>query len=316
MATAWDETQTDNIDLASQRLRATMTAARLHFNWFGVRKSLNSSQKDQAANSFGAEAKFLSAGKKLLDTSHPAYKAVTAIRGRAVAYWKAVSLPYPEPGIRLVRRDEIEGFSQKLAIFGEELEEAVRELNQQYDELRLSARERLGDLFEPGDYPATLLGLFAIEYDFPSVEPPAYLQQLNPQLYQQQCQRVQARFEEAVQLAELAFTEEFSNLVSHLTDRLSGHEDGRPKIFRDTAIGNLQEFFERFRSLNISSNQQLEELVESCQQIVSGIAPQQLRTNGGLRQQVATQLSSVQSVLDGLLIDRPRRSILRSPKPA
>jgi hypothetical protein len=33
-----------------------------------------------------------------------------------------------------------------------------------------------------------------------------------------------------------------------------------------------------------------------------------------MRQQIATQLSGVQSVLDGLLVDRPRRNILRRPK--
>ena len=36
--------------------------------------------------------------------------------------------------------------------------------------------------------------------------------------------------------------------------------------------------------------------------------------HAALRQQVATQLSGVQSVLDGLLVDRPRRNILRKPR--
>ena len=45
-------------------------------------------------------------------------------------------------------------------------------------------------------------------------------------------QRVAARFDEAVQLAEAAFLEEMSSrLVSHLTERLSGTEDGQPKVF-------------------------------------------------------------------------------------
>ena len=45
-----------------------------------------------------------------------------------------------------------------------------------------------------------------------------------------------------------------------------------------------------------------------------GVEPQTLRDNAGLRQHVATELSRVQSVLDGLLVDRPRRNILRRPK--
>jgi len=288
-----------------------MAAARLSFTWLGVRKSLTSAQKDQAADSFGAEGKFLSAGKKLLDTSHPAFKAVTAIRGRAVAYWKGVSLPFPEPGIRLIRQDAIGTFDEQIGLFRQELDDAVVDLQRHYAELRSAARERLGDLFDPSDYPPSLVGLFAIEHDYPSVEPPNYLRQLNPELYEQECQRVQARFDEAVQLAEQAFLEELAKLVEHLTERLSGQVDGKPKIFRDSALVNMSEFFERFRALNIRSSEQLDALVTSAQQIVRGVEPQQLRDHHTLRQQVATQLSGVQSAIDGLLVDRPRRNILR-----
>ena len=74
MSNVLDEPHSQSSTSASDRLRSTMAAARLSFNWLGVRKSLTSSQKDQAANSFGAEGKFLSAGKKLLDTAHPAFR--------------------------------------------------------------------------------------------------------------------------------------------------------------------------------------------------------------------------------------------------
>jgi hypothetical protein len=63
--------------------------------------------------------------------------------------------------------------------------------------------------------------------------------------------------------------------------------------------------------LNVRSSEQLDQLVEQAQQIVRGVEPQQLRDSAALRQQVATQLSGVQSVLDGLMVDRPRRKILR-----
>ncbi len=128
-------------------------------------------------------------------------------------------------------------------------------------------------------------------------------------------QRVAARFDEAVQLAEAAFLDEMSSrLVSYLTERLSGTEDGQPKVFCDSAILNLTEFFQRFRELNVRSNAQLDDLVDQSQRIVRGVEPQTLRDNGGLRQNIATQLSAVQSVLDGLLVDRPRRNILRRPR--
>jgi hypothetical protein len=116
-------------------------------------------------------------------------------------------------------------------------------------------------------------GLFDIAWDYPSVEPPNYLQQLSPELYRQECQRVTARFDEAVRLAEQAFLDELSKLVAHLTERLSGDEDGKPKVFRDSAVANLTEFFERFRHLNVGSNEQLDQLVSQAQQTVRGVVP-------------------------------------------
>ena len=314
MTTLLDEPGTDRSDSPSQRLQQTMAAARLSFTWLGVRKTLTAAQKDRAADPFGAEGKFLSAGKKLLDTSHPAFKAVTAIRGRTVACWKSVSLPFPEPGVRLIRQDTITDFDDRITAFRADLDEAVAELDRHYDELRSAARDRLGDLFNPSDYPPSLVGAFAIEHDFPSVEPPPYLQQLSPELYRQECQRVQARFDEAVRMAEAAFMEELGRLVEHLSERLTGETDGKPKVFRDSAVENLTEFFQRFGQLNIRSNEQLDELVQRAQQVVQGVRPQQLRDSQSLRQQVSTQLAGVQSALDGLLIDRPRRNIQRRPR--
>jgi hypothetical protein len=195
------------------------------------------------------------------------------------------------------------------------LTKAVSALDATYAELREAARDRLGQLFNASDYPVSLRDEFAVTWDFPAVEPPDYLQQLNPALYEQQCQRVQARFDEAVQLAEQAFLEELSKLVEHLAERLSGVDDGKPKVFRDSAVENLGEFFDRFRKLNVRSNEELDGVVERARNLLKGVQPQELRDNAQLRSRMATQLSNVQASLDGLMVDRPRRSILRSSRP-
>ena len=53
-----------------------------------------------------------------------------------------------------------------------------------------SAVERLGSLYNPDDYPPSLRGLFELSWDFPSVEPPDYLMQLSPAIYEQERARV------------------------------------------------------------------------------------------------------------------------------
>jgi hypothetical protein len=288
-----------------------MAAVRVSLSWFGTRKTLTAEQKSQAADTFGAESNFLSAGKKLLDTTHPAFKVVTNVKGRIISLWKSISLPYPEPGIRLVRQDDIDDFNTKMESLQQELAIAVQALDRHYYELQSAAREQLGSLYNSADYPASLSGLFQVSWDFPSVEPPDYLQQLHPDLYRQECERVTARFDDAVRLAEQAFIEELQDLVSHLTERLTGKNDGKPKTFRDSAVNNLSEFFERFKRLNVRSNEELDQLVQQCQGIVRGVKPQSLRDDQSLRQEVASELSQVGTVLDNLLVERPRRNIMR-----
>ena len=296
----------------AQRLRATMAAARVSFTWMGTQKTLNADQRARAAEAFGAEGRSLSAGKKLLDTGHPAFRAVTAIRGQVDAYWRGISLPYPEPGVRLIRLDAVEPFAARMAGLRAELADAVADLGRAYGELRGAARERLGSLYNPADYPETLAGLFGVEWGFPAVEPPAYLLRLSPGLYEAERARVAARFEEAVQLAEQAFLEEFARLVGHLCDRIGGLGDGgEPLVFRDSAVGNLADFFGRFRALNVGSSEDLDALVERAQRAVRGLGAQDLREGEGLRLRVAAQLAGVRSSLDAMLVERPRRRILR-----
>ena len=73
-----------------------------------------------------------------------------------------------------------------MADYRVELDDAVAGLDRHFGELKHAAAQRLGSLFNSGDYPETLMGLFGLDWDFPSVEPPDYLVQLSPGLYEQE----------------------------------------------------------------------------------------------------------------------------------
>jgi hypothetical protein len=74
-----------------------------------------------------------------------------------------------------------------------------------------------------------------LEVSYPPIEPPAYLLALIPEVYRQEQARVRERFGSAVELAEQAFATELQKLVAHLAERLTGLQDGQPKVFRDNA---------------------------------------------------------------------------------
>jgi hypothetical protein len=296
---------------AAQRLRTTMAAVRLAFTWLGVRKTLAPEQRTTAARAFHADRELLSASKLILDTKNPAYRAVAAVRSEASSYWRTVTLPFPEAGIRLLPQNSLGLFETTMQAYRERLQESAQEFAAQYDTMKSEAERRLGTLFNASDYPTTLDGLFDLEVTYPAIEPPAYLVSLHPDVYQQEQARVRERFESAVELAEQAFATELQRLTAHLAERLTGLHDGQPKVFRDSAVENLREFFDRFRRLNIRSSPELDMLVEEAQQVITGIEPQQLRDSVRLRQMVARDFEQIQASVGEMLVDRPRRNILR-----
>ena len=88
MSTATEFTTADQPSTSANRLRQTFSAMRVAFTWLGIRKSLSTDQRQQAASQFGAEQKYISAGKKLIDTGHPAMKAVNQLKRQITDYWK------------------------------------------------------------------------------------------------------------------------------------------------------------------------------------------------------------------------------------
>jgi hypothetical protein len=188
------------LDQASpaQRLRRMAAAVRVHFTWWGTHKTLSNQQKEEVGLAYDADSRLLTAGKKLIDTRHDAFRKLTSLRTRIVAYWRGITLPYTEPGIRLLRQSDVDAFVHTLQGFHEDLLAAENDLNNVFDGIKLDARQRLGRLYNSADYPDIVRDLFDVAWDFPSIEPPAYLMRLNPELYQQEQQRINERFAQAV----------------------------------------------------------------------------------------------------------------------
>ena len=104
------------------------------------------------------------------------------------------------------------------------------------------------------------------------------------------------------------------NRVSHLTERIGGSRLGRqaaglpvqaPSATWATSSSGSG------RSTSAATDQLTKLLAARPQRAVQGVGAQDLRASGDLRQRVASELTRVQSALDGMLVDRPRRKIIR-----
>jgi len=293
----------------TEKLRQVCVGCKLSKKKWGVKKTLTKEQKEKAAKVFGASGKRIAASKTLIDTANKKYSAVTAIFTQITKEWEDHTLPYPEDGIRLMKREHVAEWDAKVSQYQDRLDRAVATLNDSYASVKSEARDELEDLFNLSDYPSSLEGLFSITVEYPSINADPSLAEISNGLYQREQQRIAARFDEALEMAEQAFASEFQGLIEHLVGRLEGLNDGTAKQFHPSTTGNLEAFFERFRSLSIGSNADLERLVVDAQAAVRGIRPEWLESSQPLRDSVRSRMSQVQEQLDSMMVARPKRAI-------
>lgn len=300
------------------KLRNACTGVRVEFQpWLGVSRALTREQTGRVAEEFGASTRAVRATKKILNSKAPALRRINSLKSQARAYWAAMTLPYPEDATRLIRTDQLGEFTKQMDEFRRQITEAADDLQALYADLKDAAKSDLGELYSEADYPPDVKTQFGMEVSMPSLSPPPYLEQLHPELYAQQQRLIEARFQEAAQMAEAAFRQQFAELVATLVEKLKGGGDGQKKSVRVENVRNLQEFFGSFRAMNITGDAELEALIAKAEAAVKGIDAEGLRSDAALAGKVGEQLGEVTKAIDGMLVNAPRRRILMDqPKPA
>lgn len=303
------ETNTPTTQTAANELRSHMGAVKLSFTWVGTQRKLSDRQMQQAASSFNATTDLVTASKRLFDTKRESYRALTTLKSQASSYWRAMTLPFPQEGVRLIKQSDVAQFEEKMRDFQDRLSAAAATLQLEYEEIKQQAREQLGELYNPEDYPPSLEHMFSIRWEYPSIDAPDYLLQYNPDLYEKEQRRVQEKFETAVLMAEDAFAEKLQELVDHLIERLTD-ADGGTKRFHKSVIENFQEFYDNFKHMNVRSNQELEALIKQAADITAGVDVKALRNQSTLRQNLTAQMTTVKAALNNLVTDAPTRRIV------
>lgn len=295
----------------AQQLKDQTAGVSFQSHKFGVRRKLSAETRAQAAAPFQAEPDALVASKRLLDTRSGPYRAVVGVITRARRYWKSMTVFFPVKGVRLIRRDLMDSFDAQMKLFRDELKSATDDLLGEYKDLKKQARQQLGQLYNPSDYPdaESLLDEFTITWGYPSIDPPNYLKELNPRLYEQEQARVAARFEEAMGVAQQALAAEMADLVNHLVDRLTPGEDGKRRALSDKAIAGLTEFVTKFQSISVHTSPELDAMVKQIEQISKGVDLQAMKQNPDAQQHLFGTMTTLKEQIDSMLVEAPNRKI-------
>lgn len=222
---------------------------------------------------------------------------------------KKSALPFPIKSLTLVPKESLSRIDRMLNEAKDEFYSEVEIFLRKYDDEQLIARRNLGELFSEADYPIDIRSKFKFEWRFLTLDIPGRSKILPPEVYEREKTKFIEMMEETRELAVTALREEFSEIISHLTDRLSGMEDGKPKRFKNSMVERLREFLRSFGDRNLFEDEKLAELVDHAKEIVDGISADELRKNQRLRDQVAEEMTRLKTVIDETMEDLPRRKI-------
>ena len=238
----------------------------------------------------------------------PEYKAIGTFDALLTAWVnaRAVNVETGFKGVSLLPKVLLSAVDIKLEKAKLERAELVEQFCTVYADEREQARERLDGQFLETDYPpvSEVRERFAVRWFYVSI---GVADDLPPELAEKERAKLAARFDQVADDVQLALRESLRDLVGHLSSRLAVDADGKKKVFRDSAVGNLTEFLELFSARNITDDSELSAIAARAERIIAGVSPDALRGRGDLRSEVASGLDGVKAAVSALIETKPGR---------
>lgn len=290
----------------TRTITETTVLLRLEFRRLG-----NSRKGDLGQVTTDADKDRLRLSKVLFDC--PQYKALGTFDNALRAWILSRALDVPAIGFSgtyILPVSLLEATEARLRAAIEEREALVLAFLETYIAQRETARVELGTQFRESDYPDVqeAAKAFGVSWRYVTFEIP---KSLPPELLERERENMRVQVEDMTTQVREALRETLSGLLGHLTERLTPGADGARKIFRDSAVSNLQEFLELFSGRNVTGDAELSNLAEKARAIVTAAVPEHLRDKGrqgeDLRTQVARQAGEVKAAVDALIQTESRR---------
>jgi len=169
------------------------------------------------------------------------------------------------------------------------------------------ARGRLRALYDPQDYPGEEVvgAAFDCSWRYLSIGIP---QTLSLTLMAREREKAAAAAATEMDEIRRALRTSFAELVQHAAERLAPTQDGKPRVFRDSLVRNMEDFLQYFEARNLTHDTDLVPLVEQARSVLRGVTPDELRTQDGVRQQVQRTMAEIKRDMDeGTLLKPTRR---------
>lgn len=267
--------------------------------WTGRKLDKKVSEEVDAAKSTKTRA---GAYHKRLMADVQSLTEIERVAGEIRAYHYRMTLPWSDNGPRLLPSSSLFEYTDHMKDLKAKFYAAVTAFVNEYD-LQISAMAfKLGDLFDRNEYPTRdqVERKFGADYTLSPVPDAGDFRvdvgnEAMAELREEYSKACEARLQEATK----SLYEKLYDTLLHTVERLGESPDGKPNIFRDSLVGNMQDLIVDLKKLNLTGDERLEEMRAELASITAGVSADELRKNKEVRNEVRANMQAILNKFGG-----------------
>jgi len=264
--------------------------------WTGQKLDKERSRKITA--DAGAADDAASVNKHILPKT--AFEEINSTKTAAYIHFRTNTLPWKDNGDRLLPRDMYNDFVTKHGELREKFYQAVKKFtNDIYPSARERAEFRMGEMFNPNDYPPpnVIEKKFYIKLDIDSVTTANdFRVALDKEDQDAVREAIEADMASRVNDAMKDVWFRLGNSLEHFIDRMAPDTK-----FREATLSNLEELVSILPALNITNDPNLTAFGEAISARLTGLDPKDLRKNEVYRTQIHGEASKIMSKMSSFM---------------
>lgn len=261
--------------------------------WTG--RKLDRKATGQVETSFSTQKQVGNFTKKLLPGAKE-LNLVKAISGETRKFFYENTLPWMSDGSRILSAKNYLDFTKEIRERKHAFDRAVTEFLSHYNDLRLQAKIKLGDLFNEKEYPSIESLRQSFKFDI-SFLPIPDVKDFRTEVLEGE----KATFIQKMKEVENEAIKECYSRLKEVVERAAEKLNSPDAVFRDSLIQNVADICALLPRLNINEDSKLESTRLEVEKIVASISPDVCRDNATERDKAAKKLNDINDKMGAIM---------------
>lgn len=268
--------------------------------WTGRKKDKRASEEVTTSNK--ASAGVANVSKKLL-ADCAELMAIQKLTANIRNMHYNMTMPWSDTGLRLLPTAQYFKYHEQMTAMQHEYNSLVDTFLRDYDNEIINAQLKLGDLFDPFEYPTvdSLRHKFGFRLSYiPLPDAGDFRIDVGNEATDQIRTEYQSYYSRQLENAMNDVWQRAYDALSRMSERLDYQDNENKKIFRDTLVSNVTDMVELLHVCNVTGDSQMSALANQLDETLRGVTPDALREDAYLRAETKRTVDQVIKSLPSL----------------